>query len=93
MRVVILNPHRGVEFFWILSPPTRKNINHKPLDSESNYIEGDQKIKLYSPGGPNIQDIGTTISENTGKIHYFESRGFSRETNERQGKDHESTCI
>ncbi len=36
----------------------------------------DQKLNYFSPGGPNILDIGTIMSENTEKNHFLSKGGI-----------------
>ena len=50
-----------------------------------------RKSNYFSTGHPHIPVIGSASLVNTGKIHFFDSRGDLRDTHERQGKEHEST--
>ena len=91
MRVVILNEHKI--FFEFLVRQREKTLSTNPSTPKVIRPRRIRKSNYFSTGGPHIPVIGTASLVNTGKIHFFDSRGELRETHERQGKEHESTCI
>ena len=59
MRVVILNPHMGVEFF--LKFVLLHEKKHHPLTLKFQKLIRPRRIRKlnsFSPGGPKFQDIG-----------------------------------